>query len=96
MAVGDVVTGLSSVAASGVLDIRPAAGVEWVIHNVYYSQGTVEFYKTDGTNLLRFDTDTSQGARLGAVFHCTNAQWIQVKNTAGTATLIGYDGKQTK
>lgn len=96
MAVGDVVTGITSVASAGVLDIRPASGVEWVIHNIYYNQGTVQLYKTDGTNILQFDTDTAQGARLGAVFHCTNAQWIQVKNTAGTATLIGYDGVQTK
>lgn len=95
MAAGDVVTGISSVAAGGTLDIKPI-GAEWVIHNIYYNQGTVEFYKTDGTNLLKFDSDTTQGARLGAVFHVTNAQWIQVKNTAGTSTLIGYDGVQTK
>lgn len=97
MALGDVVTGLSSViATTGTLDIKPASGVEWVIHNIYYNQGTVEFYKTDGTNYLKFDTDTTQGARLGAVFHCTNTQWIHVKNLASTATLIGYDGIQTK
>jgi hypothetical protein len=96
MAVGDVVTGLSSVAASGTLDIKPASGVEWVIHNIYYNQGTVEFYKTDGTNLLKFDSDSTFGGRLGVVFHCTNSQWIQIKNTAASATLIGYDGVQTK
>lgn len=95
-AAGDVVTGISSIAANAVLDIKPSSGVEWVIHNIYYNQGTVEFYKTDGTNLLKFDSDPSAGARLGAVFHCTNAQWIQVKNTAATATIIGYDGIQTK
>jgi hypothetical protein len=97
MAVGDVKSGIASVAPNGVLDIQPgSASEEWVIHNIYYNQGSVEFYKTDGTNLLKFDGDSSQGARLGAVFHVTNAQWIQVKNTSGTATLIGYDGIQTK
>jgi hypothetical protein len=97
MALGDKVTAIQSVVATtGVLDIRPASGIEWTIHNIYYSQGTVEFYKTDGTNNIKFDSDTSNGARLGAVFHVTNSQWIQVKNTAGTATIIGYDGVQTK
>lgn len=96
MAIGDVVTGLQSVANNGVLDIRPPAGQEWVVHNIYYNNGTIEFYKTDDTNLLKFDSDTSQGARLGVVFHVTNAQWIQVKNTAGSTTIIGYDGIQTK
>lgn len=96
MAVGDVKSGLISIVTNGVLDIRPPASEEWVIHNIFYSQGAVEFYKTDGTNLLKFDSDTTQGARLGAVFHVTNSQWIQVKNLASTTTLIGYDGIQTK
>lgn len=98
MAVGDVVTGISSVAATtGVLDIRPATGVEWTVHNIYYNAGTtIEFYKTDGTNAIKFDSDTTAGARLGAVFHCTNTQWIQIKNTSGAAVLVGYDGVQTK
>lgn len=96
MALGDVTNGLNSVAAGTALDIRPGAGVEWIIHNIYYNQGTVEFYKTDGTNAIKFDSDSTFGGRLGVVFHCTNAQWIQVKNTAATATLIGYDGMQTK
>ena len=97
MALGDVVTAISSVTATtGVLDIRPSAGQEWVIHNIYWSQGTVELYKTDGTNSIKFDSDTSSGGRIGTVFHVTNSLWIQVKNLAGTATIIGYDGVQTK
>lgn len=98
MAVGDVVTGISSVAATtGTLNIQPTAGVEWVIHNIYYGAGTtIEFYKTDGTNAIKFDSDTSAGARLGAVFHVTNTQWIQIKNTSAGAVIVGYDGIQTK
>jgi hypothetical protein len=96
MAAGDVVTGITSVATTGVIDIKPSLGVEWVIHNIYWNQGSVELYKTDGTNSIKFDTDSSLGGRLGTVFHVTSAQWIQVKNTAATATLIGYDGVQTK
>ena len=37
MAVGDVVSsGLSSIASGAYLDLRPSAGVEWVLHNIYY------------------------------------------------------------
>ena len=96
MAQGDVVTGISSIASGAFLEIQPPTGEEWVIHNIYYSQGTVEFYKYDGVNTIKFDSDTSFGARLGAVFHVTNAQWIRVKNTAGSATIVGYDGVKTK
>jgi hypothetical protein len=96
MAIGDVVHGLSSIANSSVLDIRPSEGVELVVHNIYYNQGTIEIYVTNGINTLLFDDDTLKGGRFGAYFHCTNDHWIQVKNTAGTATLIGYDGIQTK
>lgn len=98
MAVGDKVASIVSVVANtGTLDIRPTAGIEWTVHNIYYNAGTtIEFYKTDGTNAIKFDSDTSAGARLGAVFHCTNTQWIQIKNTSGAAVLVGYDGVQTK
>lgn len=96
MAAGDVVNAISSVATNGVLDIRPAAGVEWVIHNVYYANGTVEFYYTDGVNVLKFDSDTTSGARLGACFHATNTNWLQIKNLNAASVLIGYDGMQTK
>lgn len=96
MAQGDVKKGLSSITTNAVLNIQPPAGEEWVIHNVYYNQGTVEFNITDGTNVLKFDTDTTPGGRFSAVFHVTNTQWLQIKNTATTSTLIGYDGVQTK
>lgn len=97
MAAGDVKSAISSVSAiSGTYDIKPASGEEWVIHNIYYSGGTVEFYRADGTNLLKFDSDTTQGARMGISYHVTNGQWIQIKNTSGSAILVGYDGVQTK
>ena len=95
MAVGDVFSGISSVAAAGYLDIQPAAGVEVVIHNIYHdSDIQLEFY--DGTNSLIFDTDTGAGVYAKYAFHVTNARRIRVKNTAAVAKLIGYCGVQTK
>jgi hypothetical protein len=95
MAVGDVFSGISSIAAAGYLDIQPSAGVEVVIHNIYHeSDVQIEFY--DGTNSLIFDTDAGTGVYAKYAFHVTNARRIRVKNTAATAKLIGYDGVQTK
>lgn len=95
MAVGDVFSGLSSIAAAGYLDIQPSSGVEAVIHNIYHeSDVQIEFY--DGTNSLIFDTDTGAGVYAKYAFHVTNAKRIRVKNTASAAKLVGYDGVQTK
>jgi len=95
MAVGDVFSGLSSIAAAGYLDIQPSSGVEAVIHNIYHeSDIQLEFY--DGTNSLIFDTDAGAGIYAKYAFHVTNAMRIRVKNTAASAKLIGYDGVKTK
>lgn len=95
MAVGDVVNGLTSVATTAYLDIVPGAGVEWVIHNIYWG-GAVECYFYDGTNEVKFDVDTMFGGRIGAVFHCTSARRIRIKNVSAGSIFIGYDGIQTK
>jgi hypothetical protein len=95
MAVGDVYSGISSIAAAGYLDIQPSAGVEVVIHNIYHeSDVQIEFY--DGTNSLIFDTDAGAGVYAKYAFHVINARRIRVKNTVATTKLIGYDGMQTK
>lgn len=95
MAVGDVASGLSSVAQDAYLDIQPGAGVEWVIHNIYHESNIqLEFY--DGANSLVFDTATGAGVYAKFAFHMTNSIRVRVKNTAAAAKLIGYDGVVTK
>lgn len=97
MAQGDVVSGISTVASGNTLDIKPTTtGDQWVIHNIYYNQGTVEIYLTDGTNALQFYTDTSEGGLFGATYHCTTSHYLQVKNMNSGNTIIGFDGVQTK
>ena len=91
MAVGDVASNLASIPASGYLDIQPASGVEWVIHNIYHeSDIQLEYY--DGTLSCPFDTEAGAGVYAKYAFHCTNARRVRVKNTAGSAKVIGYDG----
>lgn len=95
MAQGDVVKGLTSVTASGHLDIQPPSGSEWVIHNIKYS-GQVSFNDTDGTNVLNWGTDTSSGGQMGASFHATNDYYLRIINTGSVSILVSYDGVQTK
>lgn len=95
MAVGDVQTAISSVANNAFLDIKPASGSEWVIHNILYG-ASMELYKTDGTNSIKVDSDTSAGGRIGVYLHCTNLVWYQIKNVSGGVVLLSYDGVQTK
>lgn len=95
MSLGDVQTAISSIANNAFLDIKPASGVEWVIHNVLYN-GAMELYKTDGTNSIKVDSDTTAGGRIGVYLHCTNAVWYQIKNVSGATAILSYDGVQTK
>lgn len=95
MAVGDVKSGLQSIAAGAFLAIQPPSGEEWVIHNVYH-ESDVELHFYDGTNSLVFDTDPGAGVYAKYAFHVTNSRYIRVKNTTTTAKLIGFDGIQTR
>jgi hypothetical protein len=94
MAVGDVVSDLQSKTTGLFLDIQPAAGVEWVIHNLYWNANvTIEFF--DGTNSIVFDSPRGPGTLAKFQFHVNNIRRIRVK-ADGATTLIGWDGVQTK
>jgi hypothetical protein len=96
LAKGDVVSGLSSIAAGAYLTIQPTAPVEEVIHNIYHEYDVqLEFY--DGSNALVFDAEAGAGVYARYAFHCTNDRYIRVKNTHGSlAKLIGFDGVITR
>lgn len=91
MAVGDITTDQQSIADATRLTIQPAAGVEWVVHNLYYG-GAVSVHRVAGAFDLTFDTDTGAGARLGYVYHVTNTVYLELENTSGGAAIMGYDG----
>lgn len=92
----------SLVAATGVLDIRPGAGIEAVVHNIRWNVNVgsaidVRLAWKDATNSFEFDSDTVKGGRLALVDHVTNDRWIQVQNKHATASLwVSYDGILTK
>lgn len=95
MAVGDVKSSLATLAAGGLWNIQPPVGEEWVIHNVYYAQ-PISFRIAGGGSTIKFDSDTTSGARLGAVFHVTNSQYLQILNDFSGENKVAYDGIQTK
>lgn len=90
MTVGTVASVVSLTTGSTV-DIRPDAGVEWVLHNIYVESGKqVKVLRYDGTNSVTIDTVT--GSLLAFCFHLTNTQYIRVQNLSGSDIYIGYDG----
>jgi hypothetical protein len=95
MAVGDVVADTASVADTAYMDIQPASGAEWVIHNLYWADDS-ELYKYDGTNAIAFQANTGAGALLNAQIHVNNTDYLRIKNVSGGAAICGYDGIITK
>lgn len=93
MAAGNMIGGTQSIAASGTYDIKPTSPNEWNIHNIYYNN-QVKLSMTDGTNVVDFDSDTGQGARLGLTTHVSNTYWLRITNTGASALLFAYDGMQ--
>lgn len=91
MTIGDVASDQQLIASGARLIIRPAAGVEWVVHNLYYG-AAMAIHRTDGANDLIYDTDTGVGARLGYAWHLTNAIYLELENTSGGDSILGYDG----
>ncbi len=94
MAVGDTTTDQQSIANGARLTIQPAAGVEWVIHNLYYG-GACSIHRVISGADLTFDTDAGSGARLAYVWHVTNTIYLELENTSGGASIMGYDGVVT-
>lgn len=96
MAVNDIVTVVpTSVAAGTSLTIQPGAGIEWLIKNLYYG-GAVTIYRTDGTNSIAIDTDSSTGGRFDCCFLLTNDSYVKITNNGTSAIYISYDGLVTK
>jgi len=98
-AVGDTQVDCEDVAASGTKTFRPGAGVEWILHAVYFERNTI-IQRTDGTDT----TDIHNPAWIGPdhfmfnpAVHLTNGNYLQAVNQDGSnASVICYDGVQTK
>jgi len=97
MAVGDIAADGASVAAGNYLDIRPGAGVEWVIHNIYYATDVkVHRYKSDASVDIAFANRSGGGVFSDYFFHCSNTWYLRVENNTASAQDIAFDGVVTK
>jgi hypothetical protein len=94
MAVGDTVTANNATAGSGTFTIQPGSGVEWDIHNLYFS-AKCNVIKTDGSNPVTLYSPTTGGSIPGQ-WHITNSVYLQITDTSSSTNNMGYDGIQTK
>lgn len=91
MALGQMVGIITEVPAGGFLDIRPSAGVEYVIHNIAVPDGTMfELYYSDGVNNIKVDSGAA--SIVDVHYHASNSIYYRVKNTSSSSAAIGYDG----
>jgi hypothetical protein len=92
----DTVSGSSSLSGSGqTYDIRPAAGQEWIVHNIYFSKG-VKIHMTNGTNLVPLRFFSHGWFWEWLCFHVTNSRFIRLTTLRSGTTLVGFDGVQSK
>ena len=92
MSSGDAVRSIAQVTAGNYALVQPSAGIEWIIHNLFIPDGVagIEVDAWDGT--LSILLGTFSGPLLYCNFHCTNTDYIRIKNTTAGTINLGYDG----
>jgi len=94
MASGDAVIGIESISDNSAITIKPSAGVEWIIHNLFIpdnaAEDGVDVAIVSGTGSIVVITALSSLFQHN--FHVTNSQWITMTNKTGSTALLGYDG----
>ena len=90
------VSGTSSLVGSGQnYDIRPAAGEEWIIHNIYFNKG-IRIFMYNGTNQVPLRVFAHGWLWDWLCFHLTNSRYIRLTTIRAGTTIVGYDGVQSK
>lgn len=94
MASGDAVIGMESISDDAAITIKPSAGIEWIIHNLFIPDNAAE----DGVDVAIVSATgsivviTALSSLFQHNFHVTNSQWITMTNKTGSTALLGYDG----
>ena len=98
MAAGDAyIKAPTSTANASYLDLQPGAGVEVVIHDIYVATGSAyEVYYSDGTNNILYLSMPAGGGALNLQAHCSNTNYVRVKNTSGSTMYMAASGMTTK
>ena len=94
--VGDVYQNFASVLAGQYLELKPAAGREAVIHNVFHPND-VELRMVDGSgNELGFLQESGLNLVTNMYIHVSNTQYLRVYNMSGVTIYLAADGIITK
>jgi hypothetical protein len=87
----------ASVASAGFMDLQPGSGVEVVIHDIYVGNGVAyEVYYSDGSNNILYLAMPGGGGALNLQAHCSNTNYVRVKNTSGGSVYMAASGMTTK
>jgi len=92
--VGDTYTLFSptTVGAGSYLEVKPAAGQEIIIHNIYH-EADVEVRLVDGSgNALSFLEESGKNVFTNVYFHLTETQYLRIYNASGGAQWLAVDG----
>ena len=87
MVVGDAVNTI----AVGTLNVQPASGIEWIIHNIFHNTDTT-LSIVSSANTITFDTDVGAGIWAKYPFHATNTFYLQAISS-GTIAADGIVSK---
>jgi hypothetical protein len=92
MAVGDIVSGFTTISASGSANIRPSGTAAWAIVHLVYN-GAVNIGYSDGSNTAVFWTDSAAGGLLKASLLVTNSIYLVVNNPSTSSSInMAYVG----
>jgi len=94
MGVGNAVQGVNATAGNATYTIQPGVGVEWIIHNLYWS-GACNIITTNGTTSVTFASPGGGGSMQNIQIHLTNTQYLQITDTSASTNNMAYDGIQT-
>lgn len=94
--VGDIYTDMQYIADSSYLEVKPAAGREMVLHNIYH-ENTVTLKMVDGSgNLCAFLDEAGKNFLTNMYVHVSNTQYLRIYNISGGSIYIAVDGVVTK
>jgi hypothetical protein len=98
MAAGDAyIKAPASVANGAYMDLQPGSSVEVVIHDIYVGTGVAyEVYYSDGSNNILYLSMPAGGGAVNLQAHCSNTNYVRVKNTSGSSAYMAASGMTTK
>jgi hypothetical protein len=92
MAAGDIVSGFTTISASGSANIRPSGTAAWAIVHLVYS-GAANIGYSDGSTTVVFWTDGTAGGLLKASMLVTNSAYLVVSNPSTSSSInMAYIG----